>query len=110
MRSESEVQFIRVKNNVAQRTVVSDWHAIVPGLGSLTVPPGTACGVGLSGSRQWMSWTGLRSIDGPKCPECLGIATAWVDEIDPSPGPRTPDEPDIELAPPGSTREAYRPG
>lgn len=103
MRSESEVSWIRVKNNIGQATRVSDWHAIVPGYGSLDVPPGTACGTALSGSRQSIPHSGLRHIDGPKHEECLAIVDVFLSTIDPSPGPLTPDEPDQEFAPPGST-------
>lgn len=102
MRSESEITWIRVKNNVGQATRVSDWHAIVPGLGSDAPPPGVACGTALSGSRQTISHTGLRTIDGAKHAKCLKLAADYVKDIDPSPGPREPDEPDKVFAPPGT--------
>lgn len=104
MRSESEVQWVRVKNNVGQATRASDWHAIIPGHGSLDVPPGTACGVGLSGSRQMVPNSGIGQIDGRKHDECRELVAAFLATIDPSPGPRTPDDPDKEFAAPGSTK------
>lgn len=103
MRSESEIQWIRVKNNISQTTKVSDWHAIIPGYGSMSVPPGTACGVGLSGSRQMAQNSAIRTMDGTKHDECMRMASDFVAGIDPSPGPRVPDAPNIKLAPPGTT-------
>ena len=102
MRSESEVSWVRVKNNVGQATRVSDWHALIPGLGSMTVPPGTACGVGLTGSRQTISHSGLRNIDGKKHEACILMARDWLKGIDPTPGPLREPDPEPELAPPGS--------
>lgn len=106
MRSESEVRWVRAKNTVGQATRASDWHAIIPGYGSLSSPPGTICGVGLVGQLQFEQNGGIRTREGVKHQECILAVHRWIAGIDPSPGPRIPDEPDVELAPPGSTRES----
>lgn len=101
MKSESEITWIRVKNNVGQATRVSDWHALIPGQGSLDVPPGCACGMALSGSRQMIAHSGIRTIDGVKHAECIELVRQYLYTIDPTPGPLREEEPDIELAAPG---------
>lgn len=103
MRSQSEIRWVRAKNNVGQATKVSQWHAIVPGIGSRFLPPGTACGVGLTGSLQFESDQGVRSLDGQLHQECIAIAGAYLESIDPSPGPREPDPEPKPLAPPDTT-------
>ncbi|HEX5016485.1 MAG TPA: hypothetical protein VFX15_02735 [Actinomycetes bacterium] len=101
MRSESEIRWVRVRNNVAQAVKYSDWHAIIPGYGSLDIPPGTACGVSLTGSTQFEPHSGIRHKDGKIHDRCMALAEAWVAGIDPEPGPWTPDPEPPELAPPG---------
>jgi hypothetical protein len=101
MRSESEIQWVRVKNNVGQLTKSSAWHVIIPGYGSLDVPPGTYCGVALVGSRTFAPHSGLRELDGQKHDVCLAAANEWIAGIDPEPGPYHAEEPAQELAPPG---------
>jgi hypothetical protein len=67
-------------------------------------PPGVSCGVLLTGSRQFEPHSGIQYRDGEKHDECMANALNYVAGIDPSPGPRTPDEEPPELAPPGSQR------
>jgi hypothetical protein len=105
VRSESEVRWIRAKNNVQQRTVVTDWHAIIPGYGSLTIPPGTACDTGLSGSLQTVDHSAIKSLDGHIHQECWDLARTWIETIDPSPGPMRGADPEVIFAPPGTTAD-----
>lgn len=106
MRSESEIKWIRAKNNVGQRMVVTDWHAIIPGYGSRITPPGTACNTGLAGSLQSVDHSAIKSLDGRQHDECVGLVNAWLESIDPSPGPIRNADPEVKLAPPGSTSRA----
>jgi hypothetical protein len=100
MRSSSEVKAVRVRNALGQQTIVSQWHAIVPGFG-LEVPPGVACGTALSGSLQFETWEGVRAREGGKHKECFELARNWIDGLSSSPGP-VPDQVDREpLAAPG---------
>lgn len=87
MRSESEIRWVRAKNNVNQVTKASDWHVIIPGMGSLNLPPGTACSTGLVGSLQFAQHSALKSLDGRVHEECRAIAEAWIESLDPTPGP-----------------------
>ena len=103
MRSSSEVRWCRAKNRVNDRPVVTRWHAIVPGLGSMTVPPGVVCEVLLTGSLQFASDAEVRTLDGERHDVCQKVADNWIAEINPSPGPRDPDEPWTTFAPPGSS-------
>lgn len=106
MRSESEVRWVRAKNNVAQRTVTTDWHAIIPGFGSKITPPGTVCNTGLSGSLQQVDHSAITTLDGKRHDECVGIVNAWLEGLDPSPGKLRAADPEVKLAAPGSTSEA----
>lgn len=106
MRSESEIQWVRVKNNVGQATRASDWHAIIPGEGDMVDPPGTVCGTALSGQRQMITHEGSKTIDGLKHAECMGLVEEWLAEVvNPSKGTAPfivePEPP--TYAPPGST-------
>lgn len=103
MRSESEIRWVRVKNNVGQRTAVSDWHAIVPGRGVNGPPPGVACGMALTGSRQFEPHSGIFHQAGRKCADCMHAAREYIDRIDRSPGPRPPEKPIVKYAAPGSS-------
>ncbi len=100
MRSESEIRWVRAKNPVGVQTKVSLWHAIVPGLGVDAPPPGTACGTGLTGSLQFDSHQGMLTLDGKRHQQCMDLAVAYIEDIDPSPGPGEPPDPDRPLAPP----------
>ena len=100
MRSESEIRWVRAKNNVGQRVKVTDWHAIIPGHGSRITPPGTACNVGLTGSLQFVEHSAIRTLDGQQHDECVGIVNAWLESIDPSPGALRPPDPEVKLAAP----------
>jgi len=104
VRSESEVRWIRSKNNVGQRVVTSQWHAIVPGWGSLDVPPGTACGIGLTGSLTTVAHSAIRSLDGRQHDECVEIAEGFLADVaGASPGPLRAADPPQKLAPPANT-------
>jgi len=106
VRSESEIQWVRVKNNVGQATRASDWHAIIPGEGSMVDPPGTVCGTALSGSRQMITHEGIKTIDGVKHDVCAILVEHWLAEVvDPSQGtaPFIPEPEPPTYAPPGST-------
>jgi hypothetical protein len=105
MRSSSEVRWIRVRNTVGQRTKLSDWHAIVPGIGKDAPPPGVACSTALSGSYQFESDEGVKSKDGKRHVTCIAIAEAWISDLAKGPGPMNP-EPEVErLAAPGKGNE-----
>ena len=100
MRSESEVRWVRAKNRVGQSHVVTDWHAILPGIGDLNLPPGTVCSTGLVGSLQFAGDGEVRTLDGRRHEVCAVVVKNWLAEIDPSPGPRIPDPAPTEFAPP----------
>lgn len=108
MRSESEIRWVRVKNNVGQMTKVSKWHAIIPGLGADGTPPGTACGTRLMGSFAFEQHSAIKSRDGQRHADCERMADEYVAGIDPSPGPREPDEEWITFKAPGSSNEPDR--
>jgi hypothetical protein len=73
---------------------------MVPGLGTEN-GPGVACGIGLSGSLQFVAHSAISTMDGRIHERCKKLAKAYVGTVDHSPGPREPDEPDPELAAPG---------
>lgn len=100
MRSESEVRWVRARNNVGQMTKLSDWHSLVPGMGDLNLPPGTSCSTGLSGSLQFAQHSGMRNMDGRIHEECMKNALDYISAIDPSPGQTGPRDPDRQLSPP----------
>lgn len=93
MRSESEVRWVRAKNPVGTTTKITPWHAIVPGLGADAPPPGAACGTGLVGRLQFDSHQAVLTLDGKKHEECMALVIDYIATVDPSPGPREPDEP-----------------
>lgn len=101
MRSESEVRWVRVRNNVGQRTKVSDWHAIIPGHGKQAPPPGVACGTGLAGSIQFETNQGVKTKDGTRHAQCVVLAENWIAGLDSGPGPMNPEPPNEPLAAPG---------
>lgn len=102
MRSSSEVRWVRVRNNVGQKTKVSDWHAIVPGMGVNAPPPGTSCETALVGSLQFETNYGVMYREGKRHTACVRNAADWIAGLDPSPGPMN-EEPDNEpLAAPGT--------
>jgi len=103
VRSESEVRLVRSKNIVGQILKASNWHAIIPGVGDLNLPPGTACSTGLVGTLQFAAWSGWKNLDGRIHPECRALVEAWLETIDPSPGPGTPPDSEEQLAPPKTT-------
>lgn len=108
MRSESEARWVRAKNSVGGIPKISDWHVIIPGLGSTSIPPGTVCETALTGSLQFESHAGVKTLDGRRHPVCEKIANRWIKDIDPSPGPAHI-EPDPEpLAPPKTTYTEMR--
>lgn len=109
MRSESEVKWVRARNNVAQRTVITDWHAIIPGLGSKISPPGTICNTGLTGSLQMVDNSAIRSLDGRQHEECVGYVNDWIAGLDPSPGPLTAADPEVLTKAPDTTWFEDRP-
>lgn len=106
MRSESEIIWVRARNNVGQRTMVTDWHAIIAGYGSQRTPPGTVCNTGLAGSLQQVQHSAIKSLDGKQHDECVGIVNAWLEELNPSPGPLRVADKEVKLAKPGSTSDA----
>lgn len=108
MRSESEVRWVRAKNTVGGVSKVSQWHAIIPGLGDLNLPPGTVCNTGLTGSLQFASDVEVKTLDGRRHPECSVVVDAWVAEIDPSPGPLVPPDDPPKLDPPKTTYTEMR--
>ena len=79
---------------------VSDWHAIVPGVGDIDLPPGTACSTGLAGSLTFVSHSQIRTIDGRVHPECMEAALDYIVRISSSPGLVPGPEPDRQLAAP----------
>jgi hypothetical protein len=102
MMSESEVVWLRVKNQVGQHIVASDWHAVVPGIGADFAPPGVACGTELTGSRQSISNTGIKAIDGRKHGACVDAVREYVLTVTTTPGPFVAEEEPPTLVAPGS--------
>lgn len=92
---------MRARNPVGQATVITDWHAIVPGLSPDGPAPGVACGIGLTGSLQFISHTGVMTIDGERHQTCLHLARDYANSVASSPGPREPDDPHFKFAAPG---------
>jgi len=103
MRSESEITWLRSINHVGERTVITEWHAIVPGAGEATRFPGAACGVTLSGTFQMSHQTAVSHLDGGLHSTCSKLVDDWVSTIDPSPGLLSDPDDWPELAPPGGS-------
>lgn len=101
MRSSSEIRWVRVKNAVNQSTKVSDWHAIVPGMGVNAPPPGVSCETALVGSTQFATNEEVVHRDGKRHAECQANVDRWIAGLDPTADP-LPDWVDRErLAAPG---------
>jgi hypothetical protein len=105
MNSESEIRWYRAKNNVGTRTVTTAWHAIIGGIGSIDVPPGTVCGVGLTGSLTSVDHAAIRTVGGHQHERCVELVDAWLAELDNTPGPIQPPDPEVTYALPGSSSE-----
>lgn len=100
MRSESEIRWVRAKNTVGQILKASDWHVIIPGVGDINLPPGTACSTGLSGSLQFAQHSAMKTMDGRVHEECRSLARDWLEGVTSSPGPLSEPAEDQELAAP----------
>jgi hypothetical protein len=101
MRSESEIRWVRSRARVNQMTVISDWHAIVPGFDPKS-SPGTSCDTPLAGSLQFELHSGVRTREGHIHEPCWQNAMAFVEGIDSSPGPQPYEEEPPRLAAPGT--------
>ncbi len=109
MHSESEVRWVRAKITASGVPIeITDWHVIIPGLGDINVPPGTACSTPLGDRLQFESHTAIKTMDGKRHAKCEKIARDWVKGIDPSPGPAPEPEPPVKFKAPDNTYTEMR--